>query len=89
MQFLQQQKPFNSTSTKRISQTNLHCCYIILNDPEMTQVLLFSRTKHGADRIVRNLRKKDINSAAIHGDKSQNQRQKALKDFKDGKVRYW
>jgi len=59
----------------------------ILNDPEMTQVLLFSRTKHGADRIVRNLRKKDINSAAIHGDKSQNQRQKALKDFKDGKVR--
>jgi ATP-dependent RNA helicase RhlE len=59
----------------------------ILNDPEMNQVLLFSRTKHGADRIVRNLRKKDINSAAIHGDKSQNQRQRALKEFKDGKVR--
>ena len=58
----------------------------ILKDPEIKQVLLFSRTKHGADRIVRNLRKKDINSAAIHGDKSQNQRQKALKDFKDGKV---
>lgn len=58
----------------------------ILKDPEIKQVLLFSRTKHGADRIVRNLRKKDINSAAIHGDKSQNQRQKALKDFKEGKV---
>ena len=58
----------------------------ILKDPEIKQLLLFSRTKHGADRIVRNLRKKDINSAAIHGDKSQNQRQKALKDFKDGKV---
>ena len=58
----------------------------ILKDPEMKQVLVFSRTKHGADRIVRNLRKKDINSAAIHGDKSQNQRQRALKEFKDGKV---
>ena len=52
----------------------------------MNQVLVFSRTKHGADRIVRNLRKKDINSAAIHGDKSQNQRQRALKEFKQGKV---
>tara|TARA_B100000767_G_scaffold269597_1_gene291680 strand:+ start:865 stop:2133 length:1269 start_codon:yes stop_codon:yes gene_type:complete len=58
----------------------------ILKDPEMNQVLVFSRTKHGADRIVRNLRKKDINSAAIHGDKSQNQRQRALKEFKQGKV---
>ncbi len=59
----------------------------ILQDPEMDQVLLFSRTKHGADKIVRNLHKKRIESAAIHGNKSQNQRQKALKDFKDGKKR--
>lgn len=59
----------------------------ILKDPEITQILVFSRTKHGADRIVRNLRKKDINAAAIHGDKSQNQRQRALKEFKDGKVK--
>ena len=42
----------------------------ILKDPNIQQVLVFSRTKHGSDRIVRNLRKKDINSAAIHGDKS-------------------
>ena len=48
--------------------------------------MVFSRTKHGSDRIVRNLKKKDINCAAIHGDKSQNQRQKALKDFKAGSV---
>lgn len=59
----------------------------ILKNPELEQVLLFSRTKHGADRIMRNLRKKKIECAAIHGDKSQNQRQKALKEFKAGKIR--
>ncbi len=59
----------------------------ILQNPELEQVLLFSRTKHGADKIVRNLHKKRIESAAIHGNKSQNQRQKALKDFKDGRKR--
>jgi ATP-dependent RNA helicase RhlE len=59
----------------------------ILRDQDLEQVLLFSRTKHGADRIVRDLRNKNINSAAIHGDRSQNQRQKALKDFKEGRVR--
>ncbi|MGM0375346.1 MAG: DEAD/DEAH box helicase [Bacteroidota bacterium] len=59
----------------------------ILKDAEIDQALLFSRTKHGADRIVKNLRRKKINCAAIHGDKSQNQRQKALKEFKEGGVR--
>ena len=59
----------------------------ILKDPELDQVLLFSRTKHGADKIVRNLKKKHIECAAIHGDRNQNQRQKALKDFKEGKIR--
>ena len=59
----------------------------ILQDAELEQVLLFSRTKHGADKIVRNLHKRRIEAAAIHGNKSQNQRQKALKDFKDGKKR--
>ncbi|MBT8186139.1 MAG: DEAD/DEAH box helicase [Croceitalea sp.] len=59
----------------------------ILKNPEIEQVLLFSRTKHGADRIVRNLRKQQISSAAIHGDKSQNQRQKALKELKAGRIR--
>ena len=59
----------------------------ILNDREMDQVLLFSRTKHGADKITRNLKKKNIKAAAIHGNKGQNQRQKALKSFKDGQLR--
>lgn len=59
----------------------------ILEDEQLDQVLLFSRTKHGADRIVKNLRKKNISAAAIHGDKAQNQRQKALSQFKEGKVR--
>ena len=59
----------------------------LLEDKNLDQVLLFSRTKHGADRIVMNLKKNKIPSAAIHGDKSQNQRQRALKEFKQGHVR--
>lgn len=59
----------------------------ILQDQKMKQVLLFSKTKHGADKIVRNLVKQKINAAAIHGDKGQNQRQKALAQFKAGEVR--
>ncbi|MGJ3233385.1 DEAD/DEAH box helicase [Marivirga sp.] len=59
----------------------------ILKDPKMDQVLLFDRTKHGADRIVRDLKKNNISAAAIHGDKAQNQRQKALSQFKDKEIR--
>lgn len=59
----------------------------ILQDPDMEQVLLFSRTKHGANRIARDLTKKKIAASPIHGDRSQNQRQKALQDFKEGKIR--
>ncbi len=59
----------------------------ILKDANISQVLVFSRTKHGADRIVRNLTKKKIKSAAIHGDKSQNQRQRALQSFKNSEAR--
>ena len=59
----------------------------ILKNPELKQVLLFSRTKHGADRIVRKLQKNNIKCSAIHGDKSQNQRQKALKEFKENNIR--
>jgi len=50
-------------------------------------VLVFSRTKHGADKIVKKLSQTDIKSAAIHGNKSQNARQKALGNFKDGKLK--
>ncbi len=59
----------------------------ILKDQSMEQVLLFSRTKHGADRISRDLKKQRIKSAAIHGDKAQNHRQKVLKQFKTGQIR--
>ena len=59
----------------------------ILKNKKIDQVLLFSRTKHGADRITRNLKKERISAAAIHGDKAQNARQRALQDFKDGQIR--
>ena len=49
--------------------------------------LVFSRTKHGADKIVRKLSKARITAEAIHGNKSQNQRQRALGNFKSGKTR--
>lgn len=59
----------------------------ILKNQDMDQVLMFSRTKRGADRIARNLQKVNIKAEAIHGDKSQVQRQKALKKFKEGNIR--
>jgi len=59
----------------------------ILGNKKMQQVLVFARTKHGADRVVRKLEKKSIRAAAIHGNKAQNYRQRALADFKSGKVR--
>ena len=59
----------------------------ILQDSEIKQVLLFSRTKHGADRITKNLKRKHVKAAAIHGDKGQNQRQKVLAQFKNGNIR--
>lgn len=59
----------------------------ILNDQQISQVLLFSKTKHGADKITRNLTHHKIKAAAIHGDKGQNQRQKVLQQFKDGEIR--
>jgi len=53
----------------------------------MDRVLIFSRTKHGADRIVRQLGQAGIPANAIHGNKSQPQRERALGEFKAGKVR--
>lgn len=51
------------------------------------QVLVFTRTKHGANRLARQLQQDGLNSAAIHGNKSQGARTKALAEFKQGKVR--
>lgn len=59
----------------------------LLNERPKDSVLVFSRTKHGANKIVKKLSQAGIKSAAIHGNKSQTARQKALGDFKDGKLR--
>ena len=59
----------------------------LLQNPEIESALVFTRTKHGADRVVRELKKANIQAAAIHGDKSQNARQRALGDFKQHKTR--
>jgi ATP-dependent RNA helicase RhlE len=59
----------------------------LLRDPQMNMVLVFSRMKHGADRIARQLEQKGIRTATLHSNRSQNQRLKALKDFKSGAVR--
>jgi ATP-dependent RNA helicase RhlE len=59
----------------------------ILAEPDMERVLVFTRTKHGADKVVRNLAKARIDAAAIHGNKSQSQREKALAAFKNGRTR--
>ncbi len=58
----------------------------LLEENPNSSVLVFSRTKHGADKIVRLLGRADIKSAAIHGNKSQNARQKALGNFKKGEL---
>ena len=59
----------------------------LLKDPQIKSVLVFSRTKYGADKIVKILGRVSIQAAAIHGNKSQNARQKALSSFKTGKIR--
>src|SRR5690606_12858151 len=52
-----------------------------------SQVLVFTKTKHGANRLASQLQRDGINADAIHGNKSQNARIRALDDFKEGKVR--
>ncbi|HEX8417389.1 MAG TPA: DEAD/DEAH box helicase [Methylobacterium sp.] len=59
----------------------------ILRDPKIERVLVFTRTKHGADRVVRGLEKVGIAASAIHGNKSQPQRERALAAFKEGGCR--
>ena len=61
--------------------------HLLENHPEWYRVIVFARTRHGADRVERKLSRRDIPVAAIHSDKTQNQRTRALKGFKEGKVR--
>lgn len=58
----------------------------LIKQDNLQQVLVFTRTKHGANRLTQNLIKANIPAAAIHGNKSQNARTKALADFKANKV---
>ena len=58
----------------------------IIRQSNVHQTLVFTRTKHGADKVARDLNRADIKTKSIHGDKSQNQRQRALAEFKECKI---
>jgi ATP-dependent RNA helicase RhlE len=59
----------------------------LLQDPSLARVIVFTRTKHGADRVTRHLDKAGIVADAIHGDKGQGARQRALESFRAGQCR--
>jgi ATP-dependent RNA helicase RhlE len=59
----------------------------LMRDPTFARTLVFTRTKHGADRVVQHLERVGIPAAAIHGNKSQGQRERALDGFKSGRTR--
>lgn len=59
----------------------------MIQDENWTQALIFTRTKHGANKLCEKLEKAGIKSSAIHGNKSQNHRTKSLEDFKNGKIK--
>lgn len=71
------------TDRKKKSDLLIH----LLKDSALTSVLVFTRTKHGANKVSRTLEKAGIPSAAIHGNKSQTARQEALAGFKAGTIR--
>ena len=60
---------------------------LLKNDPSIEQTLVFTRTKHGANRLVKKLDRSNITAAAIHGNKSQRARERALASFKSGELR--
>ncbi len=59
----------------------------LLRDPALNMVLVFTRTKHGADRVARKLEQTGVRCATLHANRSQSQRLRALADFKSGAVR--
>ena len=60
----------------------------LLKEREVSRAIIFTRTKHGANRLVGQLDKSNLDAMAIHGDKTQNQRQKALNSFREGKCAF-
>lgn len=86
--------PVSST----VDKINQHLYYVdrndkrsllihLLKDKSITSALVFTRTKHGADKVAKELNRIGISADAIHGNKAQNARQRALLDFKTGKIR--
>ncbi len=78
---IEQKILFIETARKRVLLAEL------FDDPAMKRVLVFTRTKRGADRVAKGLTTIGIEAASIHGDKSQGQRERALAEFKAGKMR--
>jgi ATP-dependent RNA helicase RhlE len=86
--------PVSSTAEKIVQSVyfvekneKIHLLMHLLKNPKMDSVLVFTRTKHGADRVVKALARTNIGALAIHGNKSQNARQTALNNFKSRKTR--
>ena len=84
-----------STTAEKIQQHVFHVSQVdkrallqhVLGDPSIERALVFTRTKHGANRVAEHLEKARIGAMAIHGNKSQNQRERALAGFKAGTTR--
>jgi ATP-dependent RNA helicase RhlE len=84
-----------ATTVERIAQRVIHTDKAakhallaeLLKSEPVERVLVFTRTKHGADKVVRSLQKAGHTADAIHGNKSQNQRERVLADFRNGKLR--
>ncbi len=96
---LSQPKEINVTPVSSTAQTVKQSVYFVekneklnllislLDDQSIERSLVFARTKHGADKLVKQLVRTGIHAAAIHGNKSQNARQRALSDFKSSRIR--
>ena len=84
-----------STTAERVEQAVVHVdhsrkqdlLHALLDGPAITRALVFARTKHGADRVVKKLQADGFSADAIHGNKSQGQRERALDAFKKGRAR--
>ncbi len=83
-----------ATTAERVNQCVIHVdpankvklLMDLLSDSNMTRTLVFTRTKHGADKVMKHLSNAGLTAAAIHGNKSQNNRERALAGFKAGKI---
>ena len=78
---VEQRVLFVAKDKKRALLSNL------LGDEDLARVLIFTRTKHGANRVARHLQQGGVRSDAIHGNKAQNARHRALNDFRSGRIR--